>query len=443
MKNVLIIAYYFPPMGGSGVQRTLKFVRYLPEFGWMPTVLTIKPYMFHGITDPALLQELPPEVEVVRCYSLEYRRLRVLSRAYRENPRLPQRGSFPPKGVRDVPAQGALNTLMHSAAFMRDFVFVPDYFIGWLPFAILGARHVVRRKRLDAIYSSFPPPTAHLIANILKRRYSIPWVADFRDPWACGEYTPFRSITRLHRKVSQAMESSSVHSCDKLIVAVPSSKEQFLQAYPTLPEDKIYIITNGFDEADFQQVDVASAGGFTLAYVGTTHIDELEPFLSALSIIKEKNPKELEQWQVRFVGRVNSSIAMRAEELGIGDMMHYTGYVSHKEAIKELLGASALLVTRSQRDAHGGKVFEYLRARKPILALCPSGGELARLIEGSGSGVAVPFDDPTSIATALRQLCLDCAEECNKYRVGDSFMAQYQRRELTKRLAGVFDEVSA
>ncbi len=443
MKNALMIAYIFPPLAGSAVQRTLKFVKYLPDFGWLPTVLTIKPYAPWPAVDVTLLEEVPPDVDVVRSYAFEFRRLRLA--LDRRISQAPTRSSDDSANLSEVAVRVVRDSLVKLGLAVRRWLFVPDQHIGWLPFALASACSIMRRKRIEVIYSSFPPATSLLIGYMLKKRHKIPWVIDFRDPWTRHPSWSVAYSTRFHRKIIRTMERTFVHSADKIITVSPDMEAQFYVDYAKIPKYKIITITSGFDEQDFQSLACTPlpGRGFTVLYAGVTEDLDICSLLKAWKVLMQRNPEETRDWQLRFAGQGSARIEGLARGLGITSV-ECMGYLPHRDTIGELLQAGVVLVSVScdQSYAYTGKAFECLRTRKPILGLCPSGGILARLIKESGAGIVVPPDDVEAIARALWQIYLSSSTGENLYRAEDQFLAKYEWRGLTASLAQVFDEVT-
>jgi len=440
MRNVLQIVYVFPPLAGSAVQRPLKFAKYLPEFGWMPTVLTIKPYYPWVSIDATLLDEVPSEVEVVRAYSLEYIRLRrALGRRASQTPTLSSEDSL---GLSKVGNRAGRSILVKAVNWVQRWLTVPDPQVGWLPFALASARTIMKRKRIEVIYSTSPPQTALLVGYILHKRYKIPWVVDFRDPWTRNTDYLDRNPTWLHRRITGGMERTFVHSSDKVIVVTDAMRDYLLSDYPTLPGHKVCIITHGFDESDFSQVTAEVSENFTLVYVGLLDFD-ISPLLTALLNLRQEKPAQTQNWRLRLVGAITNGQALeRVKDSGVKDMVEVVDYVPHKESLREMLNASALLIHFRNTHASSSKIFEYMRAGRPILALCAEGSVMARLVRDSGAGIVVPPDDAEAISNALWQLYLGSSEGKRIYKAEDQFLARYERRKLTASLARVFDEVT-
>jgi glycosyltransferase involved in cell wall biosynthesis len=418
VKHVLMLAYVFPPMAGSGVQRTLKFMKYLPELGWRPYVITIKPYTEH-VTDWDMLKEIPPEAQVERCYSLETRRLR--------------------SRLRDLSESRLMSRL-------RRMIEVPDHTIGWLPFAVAVGCKVIRENDISVLYSSFPPATALLVGRVLKKQFDLPWVVDFRDPWTLHPWFEQRT-PRMFRHLHHHLERKCLELADRIIVTAPQHETDLKVAYPELDRGRFALITNGFDEHEFSKLGNSFSNKhepFTMTYIGyVPNSKMLYPFLMAFKRCVDMHPRETESWVFQLIGSLDQASKEKSTELGLDDKVRRSEYIPHSEAIGSMLRSDLLLVwSWGIRNVYPAKVFEYLRAGKPILALASEQDDLARLIRESGAGIVVPHDDEVAIgATLLDFYKKKRRGELKRWRADDELINGYERRRLTTHLAAVFNEV--
>lgn len=416
MKNVLIITYIFPPMAGSGVQRTLKFIKHLPQFGWQPEVVTIKPYVWN-MSDSDMIGEVPKSVGVHRCHSLEIRRL--------------------PASLRSI-------FDLHTISRVRHLFEVPDHCIGWLPFALLAAKDIMCTKRIDLLYSTSPPCTTHLIAYAIKKKYRIPWVADFRDPWTHHPRFEFR-VPRVYRKLVRRLETAVVNYADKIVMGTETIATDLIMTYGDVVHSKIAFVSHGFDEADFSGANKCLPENqhcFKIVYTGDIELmgEGIRPLLYAFRRCVKDRAIETRSWQLQLVGESGEHVAQWISELKLGNRIQLPGYVSHKEAIAYTLGADVLVAYSWGRNIIPAKVFEYLRAKKPILALSMEGDALTRLIQDSGAGIVVPLDDEDLIAEALWDIYKGVIEGNGKLQASEKFIAQFERKKLTEKLSKAFCE---
>ncbi len=407
-KRVLFIAYTFPPHGGTGVQRSVKFVRYLPSHDWQPTVLTAsaKP----ALTDPELARQVPPQTEIVRVGGL------VLPVSW------PWRLRY---GI-------------------RQWILTVDDRIGWLPFAVQRARRLFQQNAFDAIYSTSGPYTDHLVALRIKRDTGLPWVADFRDPWLDNFSQQF--ATRVHRAVCAHLEQQVIETADRILVVSEPMRTQLLDRYPSLNASRCTVLPNGFDPNDFERLESAPRDGrFTLVHSGSLYgprEQSAQAFLLALNLNLRNQEIPRHAICVRFVGRAGFEAHEQARQLGLEDVVEFRGQLAHREALAHQLAADILLLIVGSGPGSAsvatGKVYEYLAAGKPILALAPPSAAAA-LVEEAQVGTTAPPDDPKAIAVALTQLYRDWREGQPQVRPNPAILARYDRRNQAAQLAQIFD----
>jgi glycosyltransferase involved in cell wall biosynthesis len=410
MRKVLIIAYYFPPFGGGGVQRTVKFVKYLPEFGWLPVVLTVERQFVH-LCDIAMEREIPPQVSV-------YRTSTVL---------LPQ---WLPWCLRKLIGQWLL---------------VVDQQLGWLPFAVHQGMKVIHQEDVQCLYTTSAPYTDHLIGYWLKRRTGLPWVADFRDPWVGNVGNLFPS--RFHERIAKWIEGQIALSADQVIMVSEPLRQALLARHPMLNPDRVVAITNGYDLADFVGTTPfrQETGRFTIAYTGSFYGPQMPlHFLKGLRLALDNGGIPRERLQVCFVGRKNKVVQTQIESLDLDDVIQLHGYLPHKQAISHLLGADILLlVIGSGADnemVFGGKVFEYVATGRPVLALVPPKGVAASLVRDAQAGVVVEPEDAQQIADQIAILYERWQRGELESANNQEVIARYDRRRLTAILAEILDD---
>lgn len=398
-RRVLVIAYYFPPSGGPGVQRTLKFVKYLPELGWEPVVLTARDADYPAL-DPSLLDEVPKGIRVYRTFIPEPYRL------YRK---LTGRSAGEAVDIATLTRTSVDKSKLSErvAEFVRSCFFIPDARVGWLPFAVRAASRVIRKERVEVLYSSAPPYTCHLIGLALKKRFGLPWVADFRDSWVGWLSAPTRPS--LPHRIDCALERAVLKNADKILTVSRGIAEDLQKRNPDLDESKWTILPNGYDRADFEGVRPAGDHSrFTITYTGSLYGPRNpETLLMALEELLQERPEIGRQLKLRFVGRIGKAIEEMLRKPGWDSMVEIVPYVSHQESIGYLLGSDAALLIIDDAPANRGiltgKLFEYLGAGKPILALAPE-GDAAELIRELRAGQVVYPKDVQGIREALLSL---------------------------------------
>jgi glycosyltransferase involved in cell wall biosynthesis len=408
-RRVLVIHYHFPPLGGAGVQRVLKFVRYLPELGWDVTVLTTSSRAY-GVIDESLLGDVPAEVRVVRT------------------------AEFPTIALR--------RRLLNPAHRLRtpgliDYVGWPDDTSGWLPFATAEGLRLARQFGPDAVFSSSYPYSAHLVARMISRAFGIAWVADFRDAWTRG---PQADRSRLLTRVNRRTERRLVRQADRITVVDNSLELEGLDS----GDPRRVVIYNGVDEADMDragELDPPASDRFSLTHVGSLYGSrDAAPVFAAIGRLIEGGGIDRDRFELPLVGNV--WIGDRLIE-GNGVPVRTVGYVDHHRAVTEMRRATALLFYQPpEYPTSSGKIFEYLLSGRPILCVAGRENLAYRLVEELGAGAVAEPDDPGSIDRALAHLygrwrdgALGIGPE-----VRERTLARFSRRTLTEELAKVLED---
>lgn len=428
MKRVLVIAYYFPPLGMGGVQRVLKFVKYLPDFGWEPTVLTVKDVVYYA-KDASLLKEAG-KCEVVRTGSLDPLRIR-------------RRLSNVKKEYEGKPFGDSLTGLGRWNRVISTWICVPDTKVLWLPFAVQRGLALLKSGCFDLIFTTSPPHSAHLAGLVLKRRTGLPWTADFRDDWM-GDYVDLLP-TSVQRRVNRALARRVVNGADRVVAVSQPIKDRMI-CHSKKKDDNFTVIPNGYDRADFGGFRSARTDRLTITYCGTvSRILDPGPFLESVAEAIRMNPKLNEKLRVRFVGAdCGMNLRKTAGRLGLDEVVECVGYVSHEESIGWLMNSDMLLLLIPNTFGAGmvtGKVFEYLASGKPILAVVPP-GEAERLVIKHARGIVVrPENLKAMAAQLLRSVALWERGDLKLSVPRWQGISQYDRRTQTERLAELFDSV--
>lgn len=427
-----MIVPFFPPASGGGVYRPLGFVKYLGKFGWRATVVTPRPES-SWIHDETLVGDVPDDCDVVRtpAFSGQY----VLSHLRRRRPR-------------GGPAQVRSSTVFAGLRRAGSFFLLPDTYIGWYPFATMAGRRLIAQRRFDAIYSTSPPETSHLVARTLHRNTRIPWVADFRDAWMnlhlLRTPTPFHSM--VHHRLERAV-------CESATVIVTSRwhRELLEKAYPRLRQ--VETITNGYDREKIRDVDHVqpARGRFRILHAGMlTQKRSAITFFQGLRIFFESKPEARSRCRVIFVGPRESANEAAVREFGLDGVAEFRDTVSHAESLRLERRAHVLLLIKHSDPAYlgtvPGKLYEYIGVRRPILALVPSveageTGEAGQTVLQLRRGELAPLGDPVEIAGAVGRLY-------DKYVAGTldrhydlSEVSRYNRERLTKQFVGCLEQV--
>ncbi len=391
LKRLLLVSYYFPPSGGSGVQRAVKLARYLPQYGWMPTVLTVHPdHAAYPDLDPSLAGDIPPGLRVERTYAWDPYALYagLLGRKKEETIGV---------GFSTDRAGGRKESL---ARLIRANVFLPDARVGWVPFALRRGRRLLTEEPYDAVLTTGPPHSSHLIGRSIARRFGIAWAADFRDPWTDISYYHELPLSGVARRIDASLERSVLAGADA-VITVSSDLKRLLSSKTSTP---VYIIPNGFDEEDFKHVPLLREPDFVLTHTGTLTASQ-NPVSLWKAIRSLLDEGHLARLKIRMVGKVDGAVLESVREYCLEDRLELIGYVPHREAVRYMVGAGLLLLSINRSpDAEciiTGKAFEYVASGRPVLGVGPRPGDAANLLDETGAGALYHYDDVEGIRKAL------------------------------------------
>jgi glycosyltransferase involved in cell wall biosynthesis len=409
-----MVAYSYPPVGGIGVQRTLKFTKYLSQFGFTPFVLTVRDRST-GTLDTTLLEEVPDEAEVVATASAE-RRLLSLAGLLRLNSEL----------------------------------FVPDVHIGWLPFAVRSGAALIRKNDIDVIFATAPVFTSLLVGYALKKKTRKPLVLDFRDPWTQNVFTTRRytRMERLHAGLEERMERAVLRMADHVVTTTDEMSQALITKHPFI-QGRCATIRNGFDAADFHGLTRSSSSErFTITYAGSLYGPRTgAQFMAALGNLLGRHRDLRGQIRVVFIGHPDKRTMALVHELHLDDVVEMKGFVSHRESVQTMINADVLLLVMSQREVTSNgarpmtipaKTFEYLATRRPILTLAPQSA-MTDLITTTGSGMVVSPEDVDAIEAAI--LNLFGRWQAGTLSVTPCDLSAFERKALTGRLATILESV--
>jgi glycosyltransferase involved in cell wall biosynthesis len=419
MKKVLIITYYWPPSGGAGVQRWLKFAKYLPEFGWEPVILTVDPqYASYPQRDESLISEVDPECMVFTTKSFElYNFYKIIS------------------GKKEVPYGGFANEskegwLQKTSKFLRGNFLLPDPRKGWNKYAFKKAAELIKKYNIDTVVTTSPPHSTQLIGLKLKRKFNIRWIADLRDPWTDIYYYNQFMHTDLARKLDQKYERQVVETADFLVSVSEDVKRIFAEKSELPVADKMVVIPNGFDEDDFSRKEVPAETKKVITYTGT--ISEAYNVDCLLDVLSHLEKGTRSQLLIRFVGKVPPSVEQKFRDTQLEIEM--VGYVDHPKSIEYLLRSDLLLLVipqvKNNRGILTGKFFEYLASQKPILAIGPTDGDLAKIIQETKCGHMFDYKDAAGMRWFLEVNLDNPASHTDQIIINE-----YSRKQLTRKIA--------
>lgn len=401
MKRVLVITYYWPPSGGSGVQRWLKTSKYLPQSGWEPVIYTPENPDVNSV-DESLQKDVSPELKVIK------RKIREPYAAYKFLTGK-KKGEHLQANIVSSEKKGFVQKL---SAHIRANWFIPDPRCWWIgPSVKYLSKLIEGGERFDAVISTGPPHSMHLIAREIHKVFNIPWIADFRDPWTRIFYFKHLGLSAKSLRKHKELERSVIAEADRVTVVSSQMKTEFSQGDFETSRDKVEIIPNGYDPEDFDSVEKApdAEGKFVVAHTGlmpeSANPDKLWKVLGDMA----KSDKDLkEKLMVVTMGQTDGSVKKDIAENGLSDNFKDLGYVPHAQSVAWQKRADILLLPlRKEEESKAiltGKFFEYLASGNNILAFGPTDGDLARSLKETGSGIICEFDDENSIKEAFVKL---------------------------------------
>lgn len=410
MKRVLMIAYHFPPLrGSSGIQRTLRFAKYLPEFGWEPIVLTADPRAYEQTSDDQL-RDVPSTVRVCRAFALDSARHLAIA------------GRYPPALAR------------------------PDRWRTWWLSAVPCGLALARSLRPSVLWSTYPIATAHVIARTLQRRTRLPWVADFRDPMAQDGYPRDPKTWARFKEI----EEQTIASGAQLVFATPGAQRTYRQRYSRIAPERFQLIENGYDDEAFPADDERvrpplNPGKLTLLHSGIVYPKERDPtsLFKALKLLVDRGVVKPESFSIRFRASVHDDMLRgMAKAAGVDALVELEPPVGYRVALEEMLAADGLLVLQAANcnDQIPAKLYEYFRSRRPVIGLTDENGDTAKALRDAGCARIAPLDDAQLIAATLAAF-VDDADRTAGWIAGQSAIVRHSRRSRAAQLAALLDSM--
>ena len=411
MKKVLLIAYHYPPVSvSSGLQRTLKFSQYLRNFSWQPSVLSINSMAYERQSN-GQMAEVPDNIIVKRAFGFDTAR------------HLSIKGKYP------------------------GFLAYPDRWVSWWPMAVLSGLRLIWTQKVDVIFSTYPIATSHLIGWALHKITDKPWVADFRDSMFDDSYPVDLKARDAHRRI----EERTIKHCAKVIFTTPGALKMYSERYPQFSADKWAVIENAFDEGNFEQAAVAkniaqkTSSCITLVHSGVLYPSERDPrgFFDALSDLKRDGLIAAGALKIilRATGHDDLFKPM-IKDKSIDDIVSIEPSVPYVAALEEMLEVDGLMVFQASSCNHQipAKVYEYLRAEKPIFALTDVSGDTAAVLKKAEVGSIVPLDDREAIKCGFIEF-IQQIKNNTASSAGEAVWKQHTRYTRTEQLAKVLDDV--
>ena len=412
VKRVLMVAFHFPPMNvSSGIQRTLRFAQYLPEFNWEPVVLTAHPRVYPGVS-PASLAEVPRQLPVRRAFALDTTR------------HLSLRGAYP------------------------RWLALPDRWWTWWLGAVPAGLSLIRKLKPDVLWSTYPIATAHLIGYTLHRLTGIRWVADFRDPMVEPDFPS----NALERRAFEWIEYRTLKHCERAVFTAPGALRVYAERYPEISGSRLTVIENGYDESSFvgaeQSADPGRSdrGPLVLLHSGLVYPAERDPrpFFAALSELRGNG--SIKHGELKVVLRATGSddyLRSLIARYGIGDIVTLEPALPYRAALAEMLSADGLVLLQAAicNNQVPAKLYEYLRAGRPILALTDPAGDTAAVLRNAGIDTIARLDSQEDISRLLARF-LALLRQQSAPVAGEATVAAASRRARTIELARVLDAVA-
>ncbi|MBQ8573423.1 MAG: glycosyltransferase family 4 protein [Bacteroidales bacterium] len=438
MKRVLIISYYWPPTGGSGVQRWVKFAKYLPEEGWQPVIYTPEnPEQL--AKDTSLEAEVPEETEVIKTHIIE---------PYELYKKVLRKSGHSKEAVEVNPVNAQHKSLLQKAAmWVRGNLFRPDPRCLWIRPSVRFLKKYLAEHPVDLIVSTGPPQSMHLIGFRLARETGLPWIADFRDPWTRIFYFKHLQMTKATERWHEKMEKKVLDEASAVVAVSPLVQQEF-QAMTDTP---VELITNGFDECDFEGSECTEAYGgpeknFTITHTGLFAADGNPTVL--WDVLSEKCAKD-EQFRkllkIKLIGKNDEQIIKALEDRGLKDMLEDMGYQPHSAAVQEQRTASVLILPLRKEPEYKavlpGKLFEYLASFRPVLGIGQTDGAMAMILNETKTGKVIDWEDKEGISEYIEK-CWKMHLE-GRLTTEGADLSHFTRRSITRRMVQLFERLAS
>lgn len=433
MKRVLIITYYWPPSGGSGVQRWLKMSKYLPEYGWQPVIYTTENAEY-PIIDHSLEKDVAPNIEVIR------RPINEPYSAYKKFLGINKDETVKMGFIQEKEKNKSWKSDL--SLWVRGNFFIPDARCGWVKPSVRFLKEYLNEHPVDAIISTGPPHSMHLIALKLKEALGLPWIADFRDPWTEIDYYNDLHLTAWADRKHHRLEQEVLTKADKVVTVAPDGARRLGR----LGNRNVRTIYNGFDRDDDAQTPVNLSEQFTITYLGVlSKIQNPSNLWQALAeLIKEDSGFD-KNLKINMIGQIDSAVVSSINENGLTQHVAYSPYMPHDQVSAVHRSSTLLLLLLmpdSEPRAKGlltGKLFEYMASGRPILCIGPEDGDAARILRETGAGQTISFEDKEKIKEALKNLYQRYLENTLEGNTNPK-VENYSRQVMTQQYAALLNQ---
>lgn len=421
MKKVLIITYYWPPAGGPGVQRWLKFVKYLPDFGIQPIVY-IPENPTYPIVDEGLVAEVSDKAIILKKKIFEpYGFASIFSK---------NKTKKISSGI--IPNQKKQSLMEKTFLWIRGNAFIPDARVFWVKPSVKFLEKYIAENQIETIITSGPPHSLHLIGLGLKRKSNVKWIADFRDPWTTIGYHNKLKLSISASKKHKELEFEVLNATDTIIVTSNTTKKEF----EALTSKPIEVITNGFDVEKVEKQSLDKK--FSLAHIGS-FLSERNPRIlwKCLKEIIKENPDFKKDFELKLIGAVSQEVLDTISEFKLDKYVNNLGYVSHKTAVEHQRKSQVLLLieidSEETKSIIPGKLFEYMASERPIVAIGPEGSDFAAIIQNTNTGVFAKYDEIEKLKSSILLYYAKFKE--GNLKANAVGLQQYSRKSLTEKLA--------
>lgn len=437
-KKVLVLAYFFPPIGGAGVQRTLKYVKYLRDFGWEPVVVTAGKSDYFA-KDESLLKEIPEEIEIIRIDDFVDEKLstqflngliQIYSRIVNDNELISE----------------FINKVNSNDENFNKYIFTPDVYVAWAYKVINCIEKLIDFDNIDLVYSTSSPYSDHLIGYFIKKKFNKPWVADFRDEWTNNPFADYDK-NDLKFKIERRMEEAVVNSADAITTISDISVQNYINIFNLL-SFKVKCITNGYDEADFKDIDIykLKTHKFRIIHNGFLYGESRYPINLFAALLDLINKGIIDQNKIEvYFTRSENDVYLKSliDRYHLQQIVKCTGYLEHKESLMftSKMNCCLLIIGNEEKSksVYTGKVFEYLRTGKPILSLAPLDGLVDKLLKETGRGINCDIQDIEKIEKVIGDLYNKWRNNNEETYDSNDKIAKYERKNLTRQLVDVFE----
>jgi glycosyltransferase involved in cell wall biosynthesis len=421
MRKVLVITYYWPPSGKASIHWPLKIIKHLPTFGWLPSVLTVDEDTFSQ-KDESLVKEIPDEVKVFHANSVEPFDVYKKIIGKRKDDQLIASETISRKN----------KSLAHRLSiWIRMNLFIPDARIGWYFPAVKTGANILRKEKVDAIVSVGPPHTSHLVGKKLASNFKLPHVPVFIDPWTDIAYYKDFKRSSLTKKIDKHLEQSVLNNASAVVFVTKTMLQDYIKKYPFI-KDKSNVLYWGYSEEEFKNLSTYEQKGDEKVIVHAGNIFSYQNPVNFWKQIK-KEIDEGNKLKLKFIGTVDPTIVESISDACLNNYTEYAGFLPYKKMLEEICNADCLLVCATEPRHVPGKLFEYLRASKPIIAFGDGNNEVKEILQKATSGMIFGYEESGEVFF----------KEHYSFKTNKEFVEQFERKSISKELSLILKNISS